>query len=164
MNSLYRITNKIYRMSYYDICDRFEFLGEGIGRAVFSINNKYVIKVAKGSEGYYQNRVEYYVYTNCSGRLKKYLCPIIWFRPRMILMPKAIQLSNLVQGKFISLSEIFSDQKAESEILYMAKRFFLFEEDIVSTSSWGIINNRAVLIDYGCTSEEGDVFYDRLFF
>ena len=35
-------------------------------------------------------------------------------------------------------------------------------EDIESTSSWGLINSVPVLIDYGCTEEEGDAFYDSI--
>jgi hypothetical protein len=39
-----------------DFDSRFMFLGEGISRKVYALDKNYVIKVAKGNEGIYQNK------------------------------------------------------------------------------------------------------------
>ena len=65
----------ICNMSDKEIAKKYKFLGEGICRKVYSINEDYVVKVAKVDDGEYQNRVENYVYTHASKNLIKYLCP-----------------------------------------------------------------------------------------
>jgi hypothetical protein len=159
MSSFNNAFNRIYSMNLSEIKKRFTFLGEGISRSVYAINNDYVIKIAKGREGLYQNRVEKYVFTHASKTLKAYLCPILWYKPGMIVMPRAIPLSQITNSEFVDLKSIRSEPNAYKDLLYLSKKFYLFFEDIESTSSWGLINNIPVLIDYGCTSEEGDWFY-----
>lgn len=159
MSSFNNAFNRIYSMNLSEIKKRFTFLGEGISRSVYAINNDYVIKIAKGREGLYQNRVEKYVYTHANKTLKAYLCPILWHKPGMIVMPRAIPLSQITNSEFVDLKSIRSEQNAYRDLLYLSKKFYLFFEDIESTSSWGLLNNIPVLIDYGCTSEEGDWFY-----
>jgi len=146
-------------MNNDELNSRFLFLGEGISRSVFAIDNNYVVKIAKGREGLYQNRVENYVYTHSRTEHRKYLCPIIWTKPDIIVMPRAIQLSSLTSDKYISLRTIRPENTAHRDLLNLAKRFYLYYDDIKSVSSWGIINNIAMLIDYGCTNEEGDRYY-----
>jgi hypothetical protein len=159
MRSIDKAFNIIYTMSCREIENRYTFLGEGISRAVYAVNDKFVIKVAKGREGVYQNRVERYVYSHASKALRSYLCPILWYKSGMIVMPRATPLSQLINNKFVDLKTIRSEPTAYKDLLYLTKKFYLFFEDIESTSSWGILNNVPVLIDYGCTSEEGDLFY-----
>jgi hypothetical protein len=160
MSDMQKLFYRIYNMNFSEISNRFEFLGEGISRAVFAINNDYVVKVAKGREGLYQSKVEKYVFTHCGKDLRKYLCPILWFKPDMLFMPRAIPLSKLTTQKYLDLNKLTSNKNAYSDIMYITNRFHLFQEDIISVSSWGIVDNAAVLIDYGCTSEEGDRYYD----
>ena len=150
---------RIYNMSINEINQKFTFLGEGISRSVFAVNNKYVIKVAKGREGLYQNKIEKYVYIHAGKRLRKYLCPILWWRPGMLVMPKAIQLSSLISEEFVDLKKIRKEANSYKEINELAEKFYLLYEDIEAVSSWGIINDIPVLIDYGCTTQIGDKFY-----
>lgn len=159
MRSMEKAVNIIYSMNLSEIKRRYTFLGEGISREVYAVNDNYVIKVAKGREGLYQNRIEKYVYTHANKKLKSYLCPIIWYKPRMIVMPRAVPLSQIINSKFVDLKSIRSEPTAYNDLLYLAKKFYLYFEDIESTSSWGLLNSTPVLIDYGCTSEEGDWFY-----
>jgi hypothetical protein len=147
-------------MNTKEIRKKFLFLGEGISREVYAIDDDYVIKVAKGREGLYQNKVERYVFTHCDKNLKKYLCPILWFRSDMIFMPRAIPLSSLTSKKYLDIKKIRSDENAYEDLKYLINRFYLFYEDIESVSSWGLINGLPVLIDYGCTNELGDLYYD----
>jgi hypothetical protein len=160
MGALNREFNNIYLMNMHEINRRFLYMGEGISRIVYAINDKYVIKVAKGDEGLFQNRVENYVFKHSGRRLRSYLCPIIWSKPRMIVMPRALPMSKLSKNKHVDLHSIRTEPTAYNDLVYLSKKFYLFFQDIESASSWGLINNLPVLIDYGCTSEEGDSFYE----
>ena len=159
MRNMYMEFEKIRKMNIDEINAKFLFLGEGISRVVFAIDDNYVIKVSKGREGLYQNRVENYVYTHAKAEFRKYLCPIIWTKPDVIVMPRAIQLSSLTSEKYIDIKTIRPEISAKRDLLHLAKRFYLYYNDIKSVSSWGIVNNIAMLIDYGCTNEEGDRYY-----
>jgi len=154
---------KIYKMSNQEIAKKYEFIGEGICRRVYSINENYVVKIAKPEDGQYQNRVENYVYTHATKDLIKYLCPIVWFNPDRIIMRRAIPLSSLTKEKYINPRTIRPEKQAFADLNKLTKNFILDAEDIISTSSWGIYNNENVLIDYGCTSYLGDALYTALF-
>jgi hypothetical protein len=149
----------ICNLSDKEIAKKYEFLGEGISRRVYSINEYYVVKVAKVDDGRYQNRVENYVYTHAPKNMIKYLCPILWFEPDRIIMRKAIPLSNILKDKYINLKNIRPEKESYMDLNKLTNNFILFPEDIISTSSWGILDNKNVLIDYGCTSDLGDAFY-----
>lgn len=149
----------ICNLSDIEIAKKYEFLGEGISRKVYSINEEYVVKVAKIDDGNYQNRVENYVYTHAPSNMIKYLCPIVWFEPERIIMRKAIPLSTLIKSKYINLKKIRPEKESYIDLNKLTNDFILFAEDIISTSSWGILNNENVLLDYGCTTTLGDAFY-----
>jgi len=149
----------ICKMSDKEIAKKYKFLGEGICRKVYSINEDYVVKVAKVDDGEYQNRVENYVYTHASKNLIKYLCPIVWFQPDRIIMRRAIPLSSLIKDKYINLRTIRPEKESYDDLNKLTNNFILLAEDISSTSSWGIYNNENVLIDYGCTTYLGDALY-----
>ncbi|SKA77578.1 hypothetical protein SAMN05443428_10240 [Caloramator quimbayensis] len=152
MGSMSKLFNRIYDMELYEIQRSFPYLGEGISRAVFAVNNDYVVKVAKDLDGDYQCKVEYYVYTHTNKILKDYLCPIVWYKRGMIAMPRAIPLSYYIREPYIDISKVRSDRNSYEDLIRLSNKFNLLFEDIVSTSSWGILNNRMVLIDYGCTN------------
>lgn len=155
--------HSIYLYAKKKIKKDFKYLGQGISRKVYAINDDYVIKVAKGHDGLYQNKVEYYIFTHASKNLKKYLCPIIWFKPRMLVMKRALPLSQITNSKTIDLKSIRAEENAFEELTELYENFLLLYEDIISTSSWGILNEEKVLIDYGCTNDLGDFFYDIKF-
>lgn len=155
--------NKIYQLSDREINHMYRYLGEGISRRVYSLNDDYVIKLAKGAEGHYQNKVENYVFTHVDESYLKYLCPIVWFRPRMIIMKKAIPFSKLTKNKHIDLAKIRPEQTAAKDLRTLAINFFLYYSDILAASSWGQLDGSNVLIDYGCTSRIGDIFYEVVF-
>lgn len=154
---------KICTLSNKEIAKKYVFLGEGLSREVYSINEDYVIKVAKIDDGSYQNRVENHVYTHAPKYLLKYLCPIVWFEPNRIIMRRAIPLSSLIKDKYIDLKTIRPEKESYANLNKLTSDFILLAEDIISTSSWGIYNKENVLIDYGCTTYLGDVFYNFLY-
>lgn len=146
-----------------EIHNKFCLLGEGISRRVYDLNNGLVLKLAKPEDGDYQNKVEYYVYTHASPEEKRFLCPIIWFTPRMLIMPKAQPISSVIQEKVLNLRTIRPEPNAFQHIDYFSRRFLMLSEDIESPTSWGCLKGENVLIDYGCTTDLGDMIYDFLF-
>jgi hypothetical protein len=145
------------------IAKKYKFLGEGISRKVYAINDDYVIKIAKGYDGVYQNRIENHVFTKANEAQKKYLCPIVWFHPERLIMRRAIPLTSNSKNQFIDLKTIRPEKEAQSDLKKMANTFLLYYEDIISISSWGVYKKENVLIDYGCTESIGD-FYYRIFY
>ncbi|MBC8060881.1 MAG: hypothetical protein H7Y18_09465 [Clostridiaceae bacterium] len=153
----------VKQLSDRQIEDKFLYLGEGIARKVYAIDDEYVIKIAKGVDGLFQNQVEYYVYSKVNSTLLSYLCPILAFHPRILLMKRAIPLSNYNQNKRINLKTIRKEKNSETKLNYLADKYYLYYNDIISSSSWGELNKKNVLIDYGCTSVSGDRYYGKLF-
>ncbi|OPJ57975.1 hypothetical protein [Clostridium oryzae] len=153
---------KLYRLDLNYIENNFEYLGEGISRKVYAIDDNLVMKISKGIEGLYQNKVEHYVFKNAGDQYSKYICPIVWFRPDFLIMPRAVPLSAYTRSKKVNLKAIRSEAEAYNDILNFTQKFYMLPEDIEATSSWGLVNSVPVLIDYGCTSEKGDRFYDML--
>ncbi|MFL0247792.1 hypothetical protein [Candidatus Clostridium stratigraminis] len=142
---------------------KFLFLGEGISRKVYALDKDYVIKVAKGNEGIYQNKVELYVFTHVNLKLKKYLSPIACFKPNILIMERAVPLTNTLKDKYINVFNFSKDKAFFNDLCFLADKHYLFYEDLISVSSWGMLKDNNVLIDYGCTSPFGDMFYDLKF-
>lgn len=153
---------KLESMSLRDFKKNYFWLGEGLARKVFALSETLVVKVAKGEEGYYQNFVENYIYTNSSTAERKYLCPILHYSKNLIVMPRATPYLNLPKKKTVNFSILSDDTNAEADILNLGNKFMLFIEDLYTPTSWGLINDNYYLIDYGCTSSEGDYFYNML--
>jgi len=154
---------KIYSLSDKKITKKYKYLGEGISRQVYAIDENYVVKISKNRDGIYQNRIENYVYNNVDKDLKKYLCPIVCFNPNRIIMRRAIPIYKRGENKWIDLQKIRPEESSYNDLNKLAAKFMLEYEDVISATSWGVYNNENVLIDYGCTSYFGDYVYSILF-
>lgn len=77
-------------------------------------------------------------------------------------MPRAEVFPNIRRKTFVDLKELREESSIEEDICDLGEKYLLFKEDLYVHSSWGIINDTYYLIDYGCTSEEGDLYYDLL--
>lgn len=163
MNNDSEWLRKLCDLNEEEIARRYKYLGEGISRKVYAIDGNYVIKLAKDSDGYHQNRVEQYVYTHVNEHLRKYLCPLILFKPKSIIMRRSKPLSEIIKDKYINIKTIRQEKTACRDLNHLAKKYYLYYSDIIDTSSWGKLEDENVLIDYGCTSEEGDHYYNFLF-
>ena len=163
MKCINNFLQELLLLNNKQIDKNFMYIGQGIARKVYAINDNYVLKLAKGLDGYYQNNVENHVYNNIEEDLLKYLCPIVAFSPRIIIMKRAIPLSKLSHSKKVNINSLRKDKNALSDLNYMVNKFYLYPDDIVSTGSWGKLGDKYVLVDYGCTSEKGDYFYRSLF-
>lgn len=160
MNEVY--FNKLLFLSKEELSERFIYLGEGAGRRVFAINNDLVIKVAKGEFGIYQNSVENYIYKHANKKMRRYLCPIIWYNPRLVVMRRALPISK-TKKHVGDLKEFCCEGIFYHDILSLAEEFLLSIGDIKRTNSWGILNSQKVLIDYGLPSKKGFDFYNIIF-
>lgn len=147
-------------LSMKDFKKNFTFLGEGIARKVFALNNYLVVKVAKDEDGLHQNFVESYIYSNAPVNLKRYLCPVLIYKRKFLIMPRAKTHLNIKRKSFVNLNELRDENTVEKDIAELGDNFLLFKEDLYVHSSWGFINDNYYLIDYGCTSEKGDIYYD----
>ena len=128
---------------------------------VFAINNDLVIKIPKDKFGFYQNKIENYVYQHAENRFKRYLCPIIWFQPEMLVAKRAMPLND--DKEYLSSLVAFCGSVTfYQDILDLSKTFYLSKDDIRATSSWGIIDGEKVLIDYGCPNRQGYSFYKTI--
>ena len=138
------------------------FLGEGISRVVFALNNSLVLKVAKSSDGFMQNFIENYVYNTCPNNLKKYLCPVIFCNTKYLIMLRTTPYVDIYNEKFIDISILRDEPTAKDDLSLLANNFHLFKDDLNKVSSWGILNNQCYLIDYGCNNPSSDDFYNNL--
>lgn len=157
------IYNEVLNLNRKDIYKRFTFLGEGIARKVFSIDDSMVLKLSKGYDGLFQNFIEYYVYTHANSNLQKYLCPILYYTPTRLIMKKAEPLNKTLLIKTVDLEYIRPEPESVKDIKYLSDKFYLLYEDILSSTSWGCLNDENLLIDYGCTTKKGFIFYNALF-
>src|SRR5690554_5599746 len=55
----------------------YRVIGSGLTRIVYDLDNGYVVKIAISKRGLMSNEREYDVYSHCSRRLRRYLCPIL---------------------------------------------------------------------------------------
>lgn len=147
-----------------DFKKHFKFLGEGIARKVYSLSDNLVIKVAKNNaDGYHQNFVEEFIYYNAPSHIKRYLCPIYYCNDRIIIMEKALPYNKYLKENIpINLKELRDEPTVTRDIEELISNYYLFRSDIYSSTSWGIINNSFYLIDFGCTSNFGDHYYDTI--
>lgn len=147
---------EIFLLSKKEISNKYQYLGEGGGRVIYSINNNYVIKLSKFYGGYRQCETEDYIYHNVQQHLKKYLCPVVWYKEDMLIMRKAIPLAKKRKEKHKNAFKFLGVSKEDTlyiNIQELIENFNLLYGDIESLSSWGILDNRIMLIDYGCTNE-----------
>lgn len=154
---------KIFSMSKVDIERNYEYLGEGAGRIVYAINNRYVIKLSKSEGGDKQCEMEDYIYKNAPKYLKKCLCPVVWYKDDMVIMKRAASLirnsevreKNVFRYLGISVQDPFY-----KKINKLIDTFDLLYGDVKSMTSWGVLDGRLVLIDYGCTYDIYKRYFD----
>lgn len=133
-----------------EVKSRFQFLGEGICRAVYGIDEYFVAKFATCLDGFDQNSMENRIYKNEGRRYIRYLCPVIWHRPGMLVMLRAVQMTKISPNAVFDINTV--SREAYRDLSSLSKKYNLLFEDILSASSWGILDGRPVLIDYGCTN------------
>lgn len=143
----------IYNMDWYEVRNSFPLVATGSSRWVYDMGGGYVIKLATNKDGYDQCSRENRVYTHADNYYRRYLCPLFWYAPGMVVMQKAVPMVplHMVLGDpQVDLYSLGFGSKGYSDLKYLSKRFGLLYEDLLSVTSWGYLGNRPVLIDYGC--------------
>ena len=136
----------------------YRYIGSGSGRKVFDMENGYVIKIAKNLAGIAQNKSEYKISINDHSDL---FAKVIQASDdfHLLIMQKANKIYNISYvWKYFNVTskrELFNSKELEN----INRNYNLVLSDFARTSSWGIINGRPVIIDYGFTREVKERYY-----
>ena len=137
---------------------KYRYIGSGSSRRVFDLGNGYVVKVAKNRAGIAQNKMEYKIsLTDLSNLFAKVIQVSEDFYA--LIMEKADKIDNFSYVcNYFKARSIIEVLKLK-EIQDIHYRYNLLLNDLCRTSSWGIINGRPVIIDYGFTREIRKRYY-----
>lgn len=128
------------------------YIGSGSGRDVFDLGNGYVAKVAKNRAGIAQNKCEYRISANDNSDLFAKVIKIS-NNYKIVIMEKAEGINNISYvWRYFNVAnkkELFNLR----EIQNLKRKYNLLLGDFNRESSWGIINGRPVIIDYGFTRD-----------
>ncbi len=125
-------------------------IGFGSCRRVYDLNDGYVVKVARDIRGIDQNRTENSIYQS---RKSGFFAEVaaISDNNRLLVMAKAQKIRNMSAVfqyyKVRNLSSLVRINNFTEDI----KNHRLSRGDLVRASSWGIVDNIPVMIDYGLT-------------
>lgn len=139
----------------------YQYIGSGSGREVFDLGNGYVIKVAKNKAGIAQNKSEYKISSyDDSDLFAKVIQASDDFS--LLIMQKANKISNILY--VFSYFNVKSKRELmrSKELQNIRRTYNLLLDDLSRKSSWGIINERPVIIDYGFTREVAERYYYSL--
>ena len=136
----------------------YRYIGSGSGRQVFDLENGYVVKVAKNKAGIAQNKSEYKISSiDNSDLFAKVTQASNDFE--LLIMQKADNIYNISYvWKYFNVTSKTQLFKSK-ELQNIKKRYDLLLGDFARRSSWGIINGRPVIIDYGFTREVQENYY-----
>lgn len=136
----------MYRIRY----GQYAYIGSGSSREVYDLGNGYVVKVAKNEAGTEQNRAEYYISKDDdSGIFAKVINVSNDYS--MLIMKKAKKVKNIkVVWHYFDAYDKHEFYKCRP-MQKIKKRYKLLLGDFAKASSWGLIDGRPVIIDYGFT-------------
>lgn len=136
----------------------YRYIGSGSSRNVFDLGNGYVIKVAKNRAGIAQNRSEYRISSLDTSDLFAEVIEVSEYFNTLI-MRKADKIRDfryiLDYFKVRNYEELFR----LTEFQNIQYKYNLLLSDLIRMSSWGIINGRPTIIDYGFTREVVEKYY-----
>ena len=151
--NIYVIRKKLDRGEY-------QVLGTGSGRVVYDLENGYVAKVAKNEKGFAQNKVEYRIYLSSENPL---LAEIAYCTSdyKIIIMEKAKKVKDFEYIlKYFRVDRI-KDLLYIDEVKDLIENHNLIFADFEKTTSWGIINKKPAIVDYGFTSQVRLKYYKK---
>ncbi len=143
--------------------NNYKLIGSGSCRIVYDLGNGYVVKVAKDVRGILQNETEHSTYQSCKSDFFAEILAVSE-NHRYLIMAKAKRITDIR-----TVLRYYKVQKMNDLI----KRP-LFAEDIESkkigsgdlkrASSWGIVKDVPVLIDYGLSQSTYTKYYRNKLF
>ena len=134
-------------------------LGIGSSRMVYDLNDGFVIKIAKDIRGIFQNEAEHKTYLSHKSNLFAEVIALSEDN-RFLIMPKAKKIRNISTVlKYYRVKSIKSLFNQDKLIISDIHDNDLSRNDLFRVSSWGIINNVPLIIDYGLTHSIFKKFY-----
>ena len=127
---------------------RLRFIGAGSSRRVYDIGDGYVVKAAKNYRGLKQNRMEYMVFNNEKSRI---LAPVLAISEdnRFLIMRKGERLNSFYPVLQYYNVKNMKELTNEPQFMVLKNKYLLAGGDLVRISSWGMVNEVPLLIDYG---------------
>lgn len=147
-------------------------IGVGTGRVVYDLGDGRVIKIAKNKRGIMQNKTEAFVY---SSSFDKSIFPVICCvdpNLRYIICEKATVINEGTFQEIVGvglsdflynvrfLKNLVTPNWLHVKTIDLITRFDLDRFDISSETSWGVVGERIVLLDYGLTLDSARKYYD----
>ena len=138
----------------------YRYIGAGSCREVFDLRNGYVLKVAINKAGVAQNRSEYKI----SSRDHSYLFAKVINASEdftIIIMKKADKIYDI--RKVLDYFDVTSKTELINlqEMREVSRKYDLLLSDLARESSWGTLDGRLVIIDYGFTRKVKERYYQR---
>lgn len=138
--------------------NKYKQLGIGSSRYVYDLENGYVLKIAKDIRGIYQNEIEFKIYQS---QKSGFFAEVIEVSEdnKCLIMSKAKLIKHIsTVYNYYKVRNINGLLKINnfSDDIHINN---LSKGDILRVSSWGIIDERPVLIDYGLTSSIYKKYY-----
>jgi hypothetical protein len=136
----------------------YKYIGSGSCREVFDLRNGCVMKIAKNRAGIAQNKSEYKI----SAKDHSYLFAKVIQAPNdftLLIMKKADKIYDI--SCVLEYFDVTSKEELLSlkELKNISKKYKLILGDLARESSWGIIDGRLVIIDYGFTKKVQERYY-----
>lgn len=140
--------------------NEYENIGNGSGRSVYDIGEGYVAKYARNIRGVAQNYTEYEIFMRSYSRILAEIYKISC-NNNLLIMQKAKPLDNIdTLLKYFNVKS--KDELVYVDIIrYLVNKYKLMPADLCKPGSWGTVNNRLVLIDYGFTRWVSKQFYSK---
>lgn len=131
---------------------KYALIGSGSGRHVFDLDNGYVVKTAKNRKGIVQNKAEYQIASMSSSDLFAKIIAIS-DNSNFLIMKKAERIGSIsIVWRYFHVNsnhELFRLNIFED----FTTKYRLLLGDLCRKSSWGIIDGKPVIIDYGFTKD-----------
>ncbi|AYE35456.1 hypothetical protein [Clostridium septicum] len=136
----------------------YRYIGSGSSRQVFDLRNGYVIKVARNKAGTAQNRAEYII---SSSDYSELFAKVIYASDNFyfIIMEKANTVNTFSWVLKYFNASCNKDLVNSTKLQYIHQKYNLLWADLFKKSSWGVINGRPVIIDYGFTRMVAKRYY-----
>ncbi|MHB1150881.1 MAG: hypothetical protein ACYCWE_01580 [Eubacteriales bacterium] len=140
--------------------NNYGYIGSGSGREVYDLHNGYVVKIAKNIKGLAQNEVEHYISDNTDSDL---LAKVTYISNdlKYLVMEKADKVKHM--SGILRYFNVNKKRKLGNirEIRKIAERFDLVYADFFKPNTWGKINGRYVIVDYGYTRSVREKYYQH---
>ncbi|HEY5583808.1 MAG TPA: hypothetical protein VIK78_04870 [Ruminiclostridium sp.] len=138
--------------------DEYKLIGSGSSRRVYDLDNGHVLKIAKDIRGISQNKAEHEIYKSRKSNIFAEIVAVSEDN-KFLIMSKARKIEKISTvykyynvrnyKKLVRLKNLKDDIQSNK----------LSRGDLVRPSSWGLIDDVPVIIDYGLTQRIFKKYY-----